>query len=154
MSQKQRAKPKPWPNVYPRFNSAGQITSWMVDCAGKDRLRFSFKTKAEADGKADLLKIQRKNEGEAAFLFSAADRIDAQAALDLLKPHGASLRQAASFYVRNIAVIQREKAVGEVLTELLAAKVKDESSERYQKDLRHKLEMFAGGCTVCEPIDS
>jgi integrase/recombinase XerD len=144
MSQKQRATPKVWPNVYPRFNSAGQITSWMVDCAGKDRLRFSFKTKAEADGKADLLRIQRKNEGQAAFLFSAADRIDAQAALDLLKPHGATLRQAASFYVRNIAVIQREKTVGEVLTELLAIKVKDESSKRYQKDLRLKLEMFAG----------
>lgn len=143
MSQKRRAAPKAWPNVYPRFNSDGQITSWMVDCAGKDRLRFSFKTKAEADGKADLLRIQRRNEGEAAFLFSAADRIDAQAALDLLKPHGATLRQAASFYVRNIAVIQREKTAGEILTELLAAKVKDESSKRYQKDLRLKLEVFA-----------
>ena len=142
MSQKQRAKPKPWPNVYPRFNSAGQITSWMVDCAGKDRLRFSFKTKAEAYGKVDLLRIQRRNEGEAAFLFSAADRIDAQAALDLLKPHGATLRQAADFYLRNIKVIQRQKTADEVLAELLEIKAKDESSKRYIKDLRQKLETF------------
>jgi integrase/recombinase XerD len=138
-----QAESKDWPIINPRFNAQGDITSWRIDCGGKERLRFSFKSQAEAEGKAELLRIQRRNEGEAAFLFSTADRIDAQTALDLLKPHGATLRQAADFYLRNISVIQRQKNASEVLAELLTVKVKDESSARYRKDLRLKLEMFA-----------
>ena len=71
------------------------------------------------------------------------DRIDAQTALDLLRPHGASLRQAADFYLRNGAVIQSQKTPDKVLSELLAIKSKDESSKRYMKDLRLKLEAFS-----------
>jgi site-specific recombinase XerD len=143
MAQKQHAKPKTWPNIYPRFNSAGQITSWMVDCAGKDRLRFSFKTKAEAEGKAELLRVQRKNEGTSVLDFTAADRIDAQAALKLLGPHGMTLRDAANFCLRNVATIAKAKTLDQVIPELLVLKQKDETSARYRKDLRLKLEAFA-----------
>ena len=135
-------KTKEWPQVYPRINARGQITSWRVDCGGKPRLRFAFKTKPEADGKAELLRNQRLNEGRAALDFSAADRVDAQAALERLRPHGATLRQAADFYLRNIKVIQSQKTVDKVLAELLEIKAKDESSDRYINDLRHKLETF------------
>jgi hypothetical protein len=143
MSAKNRPKIKTWPNIYPRLNAAGEITSWMVDCGGKERLRFSFKTEAEANGKAELLRIQRRNEGDAAFLFSAADRIDAQAALELLRPHGASLRDAAAFYLRNVATISTAKTVEEAMPELLVAKEKDEASQRYRNDLRLKLQAFS-----------
>jgi integrase/recombinase XerD len=143
MAQQIPSKPGEWPAIYSRCNARGQVTSWRVDCGGKERLRFSFKTKAEAEGKAELLRVQRRNEGESAFLFSAVDRIDAQAALDLLRPHGASLRQAADFYLRNVDVIQSQKTPDKVLSELLAIKSKDESSKRYMKDLRLKLEAFS-----------
>jgi integrase len=135
-------KTRDWPQVYPRINARGQITSWRVDCGGKPRLRFAFKTKPEADGKAELLRNQRFNEGRAALDLSAADRIDAQAALERLRPHGATLRQAADFYLRNIRIIQSQKTLDTVLAELLEIKAKDESSTRYIKDLRHKLETF------------
>jgi integrase len=135
-------KTKEWPYVYPRINARGQITSWRVDCGGKPRVRFAFKTKPEADGKAELLRNQRLNEGRAALDFSAADRIDAQAALERLRPHGATLHQAADFYLRNIKVIQSQKTADRVLAELIEIKAKDESSARYIKDLRHKLETF------------
>src|SRR6516165_9084463 len=52
------------------------------------------------------------------------------------------LRQAADFYLRNIKIIQCQKTVDQVLAELLEIKAKDESSARYIKDLRHKLETF------------
>jgi hypothetical protein len=143
MPAKIAPKMKTWPNIYPRLNAAGEITSWMVDCAGKDRLRFSFKTKAEAEGKAELLRIQRKNEGASVLDFAAADRIDAQAALELLRPHGATLRAAAAFYVRNVTTISAAKTPAEVVTELLEAKEKDEAAPRYRKDLRLKLKAFS-----------
>ena len=135
-------KAKDWPYVYPRINASGQITSWRVDCGGKPRVRFAFKTKPEAEGKAELLRNQRFQEGRAILDFSAADRIDAQAALELLRPHGATLRQSALFYLRNIAVIQNRKTADEVLAELLEVKAKDENSPRYLKELRLKLRMF------------
>jgi integrase len=139
----QDPKPKVWPAVYPRYNSAGEITSWRVDCGGKSRLRFSYKTKAEANGKAELLRLQRENEGNSILDFQAADRIDATDALDLLKPHGVTLRQAADFYLKNIAVIRSNKTIEEAVTELLTVKAKDESSKRYAKDLRLKLSSFS-----------
>ena len=52
------------------------------------------------------------------------------------------LRQAADFYLRNIKIIQCQKTVDTVFAELLEIKAKDESSARYIKDLRHKLETF------------
>jgi hypothetical protein len=142
-NSKIKARKKEWPQVYPRFNTSGEVTSWRVDCGGKPRLRFSFKTKAEADGKADLLRNQRLNEGRAILDFSAADRIDAQAALELLRPHGATLRDTATFYLRNVATISTAKTVGEAIPELLTAKEKDEASPRYRKDLRLKLQAFS-----------
>jgi hypothetical protein len=142
-SKRTARKTKEWPYVYPRVNARGEITSWRVDCGGKPRLRFAFKTKAEADGKADLLRNQRFNEGRAILDFSAADRIDAQAALQLLRPHGATLRDAANFYLRNISTISTAKNVSDVIPEILAVKAKDEASPRYQKDLRLKFQAFA-----------
>jgi site-specific recombinase XerD len=142
-SQRITRKAKEWPYVYPRINAKGQITSWRVDCGGKPRVRFAFQTKAEADGKAELLRNQRFNEGRAILDFSAADRIDAQAALELLRPHGATLRDAANFYLRNIATISTARTTAEASKELLAFKEKDEVSLRYRKDLRLKLEAFS-----------
>jgi site-specific recombinase XerD len=142
-SRRTRRKVKEWPQVYPRYNAKGEITSWRVDCGGKPRLRFTFKTKADADGKAELMRNQRFNEGRAILDFTAADRIDAQAALDLLRPHGATLREAAQFYLRNVATISGAKTAGEALEELLSLKEKDEASPRYRKDLRLKLQAFA-----------
>ena len=145
MSRKSRRiarKTKKWPYIYPRINANGEVTSWRVDCGGKPRVRFAFKTKREAEGKAELLRHQRFNEGRAILDFSAADRIDAQAALELLRPHGATLRQAADFYLRNIKVIQSQKTADRVLAELLEIKAKNESSQRYIKDLRFRLGAF------------
>jgi integrase len=142
-------KTKEWPYVYPRINARGQITSWRVDCGGKPRVRFAFKTKPEAEGKAELLRNQRFQEGRAILDFSAAERIDAQAALERLRPHGATLRQAADFYLRNIAVVQSQKTADKVLAELLEVKAKDENSQRYLKDLRLKLQTFVRDFPDC-----
>ena len=59
--------------------------------------------------------------------------------MELLKPHGISLREAAQFYVRNIKLIREPKAVGEVVDEMLHFKAQDDRRPRYLKDLRHKL---------------
>jgi hypothetical protein len=115
--------------------------SWMVDCGMMDgkRIRFFYKTRGEAEGKANLMRIKRRNEGEDAFTMVGRDRIDAETALDLLRPHGVTLRQAAEFYLDNNDVIQAEKSFAQVVTELLHAKDQDGKSVRYLQDMKNRL---------------
>jgi integrase len=103
------------------------------------RVRFAFPTKELAEGKASLMKTTRNREGEGPFALLKFDRSDAQSALELLRPHGISLRQAAEFCVRNIKVIREPKSVSEVTEELLRHKEQDGRRQRYLEDLRLKL---------------
>jgi site-specific recombinase XerD len=136
-----RTQKKSWPIIRPRKNAHREIISWMVDAGmmnGK-RVRFFFKTRRDAETKADLMRVARTNEGIEAFGLSGRDRIDAQSSLDLLSPHGVTLRQAAEFYLSNIEIIKSAKTFSEVLSELLASKKQDGKAARYLQDMRNRL---------------
>jgi site-specific recombinase XerC len=132
---------KSWPLIRPRKNQLREIISYMVDGGmmnGK-RVRFFFKTRRDAEIKAELMRDARENEGIEAFGLAGRDRIDAQASLELLRPHGVTLRQAAQFYLDNIEVIKTAKTFSEVLVELLAMKEQDGKAARYLQDMRNRL---------------
>jgi integrase len=131
-----------WPLIRTRKNPAGDVTSYTVDCGimGGRRIRFSYKTKAEAEGQAALMRIKRLNQGEDAFTMAARDRADAEAGLEMLKPHGVTIRQAAQFYLDNVDVIQNAKTYSQTLAELLRAKEQDGKSARYLQDMRNRLQ--------------
>jgi site-specific recombinase XerC len=103
------------------------------------RVRYFFKTRRDAEAKAELMRVARTNEGIEAFGLTARDRIDAQTSLDLLKPHGITLRQAAEFYLSNIEIIKSAKTFSQVLSELLSAKKQDGKAARYLQDMRNRL---------------
>jgi integrase len=121
----------------------------MVDCGtirinGKvARERYFYELKKDAESKRDLLRVQRKNEGQAAFELQPAQRDDAKKALDLLLPHGATLRQAAQFYVEHLDVISNRMPVSDVVSELLEAKAQDGRSAAYIADIKVRLNAFA-----------
>ena len=117
----------------------------MVDCGmmkGK-RTRFLFAKKSAAETKAQQLRVQRANERTSAFSLQATDRIDAEAALALLKPLGRTVREASEFFVKNFSAIEKEIEVGALVKELITNKTKDGASARYLKDLRTRLNIFA-----------
>jgi site-specific recombinase XerC len=132
---------KSWPLVRPRSNQNGSIVSYMVDAGmmNRKRVRFFFKTRRDAETKAELMRVARTNEGIEAFGLSGRDRIDAQTGLELLRPHGITLRQAAEFYLSNIELIKSAKTFSEVLAELLTAKEQDGKAARYLQDMRNRL---------------
>src|SRR5271166_660747 len=145
MARIKGSKVRSWPLI--RYRPANPYRPWMVDCGIMDgrRVRFGFATKEEAEGKAALMRIQRKNDGDTSFSMLKYDRVDAEAAIDLLKPHKVTLLQAAEFYVANVSVIRDQKPVNAVVDELLRLKKQDGRSARYLKDLRLKLSVaFAG----------
>ena len=142
------ARPKEsWPIIRPRENKRGKIMSWMVDCGMMDgrRVRFFYKTKDEAETKAALMRVKRKNEGETSFGMSAYTLHDTKAALALLAPHNVTLKTAAEFYIANLDVIRTSKLVPEVVEELLATKEQDGRAERYIRDMCFRLNAFASG---------
>jgi site-specific recombinase XerC len=113
----------------------------MVDAGmmnGK-RVRFFYKTRQEANTKAELMRTARSNEGTDAFGLAARDRVDAQTSLELLRPYDITLRQAAQFYLDNIEIIKTSKTFSQVLVELLAAKEQDGKAARYLQDMRNRL---------------
>jgi integrase len=112
----------------------------MIDCGmvnGK-RIRYGCRTKSEAEQKAAELRTQRKAEGENSLAPARLDE-DARQALEILKPHGATLVAAAKFYVANLEVIAYPKLVGDSIDELIKAKTQDGASARYLEDLHTRL---------------
>jgi integrase len=145
-----------WPILREYRYTSGKSV-WMVDCGlsqvnGKaKRERYFYELKKEAETKRDLLRTQRENEGRTSFELSPAERADAKAALDILRPHGLNLRQAARFYVENLDVLGSEKLVQEVVKELLEVKKQDGRSDRYIRDIRVRLSAF-GSAFADRPI--
>ena len=87
--------------------------------------------------------VKRANEGNSAFDISQEMRIDATAAMKLLAPYGVSLRDCATFYVRNHGIAKGDKTIQQIVDELLAAKTSAGMSPKYLKDLRIRLNIFA-----------
>ncbi|HXO97077.1 MAG TPA: hypothetical protein VN857_10885, partial [Chthoniobacterales bacterium] len=141
--------PNQWP-ILREYQYPSGKSVWMVDCGltqinGKPkRERYFYELKREAETKRDLLRTQRENEGRSSFELTPADRDDAKAALEILKPHGVNLRQAARFYIENLDVLESEKLVPDVVQELLATKKQDGRSDRYIRDIRVRLNAFGG----------
>ncbi len=66
-----------WPLVKKRKNR--NSTTWMVDCGMIEnrRVRYFFKSKPEAETKAEQLRLERRNVGLAAFSLTDAERAEA-----------------------------------------------------------------------------
>jgi hypothetical protein len=105
--------------------------------------RRFFRTKAQAETEADQLRALRRDAGASALSLSAADRIDAEAALSLLTPHHRTLREAAEFFIKHLGIVESAKKVSELVDELVVNKLRDGASARYVKDLRSRLNIFA-----------
>lgn len=107
------------------------------------RQRFFFKTKLEAETKAEQLRIAKKNVGEAAFSIPEKLRVEAIEAAKLLEPYGHSLLDAVKFYLPHLQLQNKTVIWNQFVNEFLAAKDADGASGRYLQDLTNKLLCFA-----------
>src|SRR5512145_497211 len=95
------AKRPKWPRVTRRKNSGGSI-SFCVDMGriGGRRVRKFYKTRQEADTYAEQQRTLKLNQGTAAFSIDDKLRIEAVEARRLLLPYGASLIEAAKYFIK------------------------------------------------------
>ena len=106
-------------------------------------MRFVRKTKTDADRKAAELRVARQNEGRDALTLPKQLRIDAGKAGALLKPYGASLADAARYYVDHCLKFREAPPVKEVVVRLLADTETAGRRDRTLRDLKGRLEGFA-----------
>jgi len=142
-------------DLWPKIRWEDDEEAWRVDTRlnGKGHQKFfaiKRMTKARAFEQAlayaDAQRTQRKNEGDDAFSLTAARRIDATAVFDRIAASSTpnlTLREMADFWFKHHAVATGNKTVREVIEELLASKKDAGLSEKYLKDLRTRLGIFA-----------
>jgi integrase len=131
-----------WPKIRLVRHKNG-AKAWLVD--GRVRgigERFFFKSKGEAETKADQLRTTRANEGLSAVNFPEKLRIEADECARALEPFGKTLRDAVNFYLPHLRASNRTCTFTAMTSELLDAKGRDGASKRYLGDLRSRLGQF------------
>lgn len=102
---------------------------WMVDARTKTGGKRTFhKTKTDAEGQAALEKVKRVNEGTSAF----DDRE--------LSQYGWSVQQAIRFAVEHLRKQAHSVTIDHAVDELIAQKKAGGKTDRYQRDLRNRLD--------------
>ena len=143
VSAKER-KRKEWPRVREAVNNGAKV--WLVDARrdGQGK-RYFYTTAAEADAKAEQLRIQVVNEGTAALSMPLDLRAEAIECHEKLKAAGATLREATAFFLKHAKPAGGERTVAELVSEFLAAKTKAGRRDTYLDVQRYVLEnVFAG----------
>jgi integrase len=105
--------------------------------------RKTFSRREEAMQYAELLRVQKANQGNAAMAISAALREEAVAADAILKPFGVSLVEAAKEVATRLSLVKKSRDVAGVVEDYLSAITADGHRERYIQDLRSRLGRFA-----------
>ena len=141
-TRKPKSKPS-WPPIlqreYPSGKTAFQIAV-MVD--GK-RIRESFKTRAEAEARAQEIHAMRQREGAAAFALPMEHRVEAAKSLEKLKPYNATINEAVDYYVEHVLVYRNAPTVREIVAKLIEEKEKANKRPATLIELKHRLGHFA-----------
>src|SRR5262249_30725851 len=118
--------------------------AYMLDARiGGTGQRLFYKSRQEAEAKAQQLRIARKNQGADAVQFPERLRTEAIECSEKLAPFKKSLRDAVNFYLPHLLAENRTCAIKELVDQLIQARKTDGGSSRYLEDLRGRLGMFA-----------
>ncbi len=127
MSSEKPEKPKKpkkadWPKIRPAIHKNG-TAAWLVDARidGKGE-RLFFKTRAEADTKAALLRVARKNEGDAAFSIPEDLRVEAGRCMERLAPYGKTLTEAVDYFLPYLERTAKPRAIEMLIEEAVSEK--------------------------------
>jgi len=140
MNKPKRARQ--WPAIYTQKNRSGQPT-YYVDLRAVGRGRVGFSTRQQAQTYAELARVQRANQGVAAFTLPTDIRLDAVRANEILAPHNVSILEAAKYYYKHVLAFKNVPTVQEIVDRYIADSIARNLRRRTIGDLRHRLNTFA-----------
>jgi integrase len=116
------------------------LQHWAIDglprLNGKRQRKF-FRTKEAAERALASVKVKLRKEGEKALLITDTLRIEAFDCFKLLKPYGASLKDAVRFYIAHHEAASKSCTVE--LDEYLKIQRLKRRSDRHIADLKYRL---------------
>jgi integrase len=138
MSNTKRAK-KQWPRIYTIPREGRQV--YQVDLRAVDGGRPIFDTKEAADTCAEQARIARNNE-DISFFFALPQQVklDAVKGHEILRPFGASLIDAATYYKTKYLVFKTAPLIKDIVARLIKDKTDANKRPRTLSDLRHRLQ--------------
>lgn len=141
---KSKAKQR-WPRIQKVAHRNG-TTAWLVDARirGKGE-RLFFKTKAEADTKADELRIRKMNEGVNGFDLPDSIRAEAKTCVAKLAEVGATISEATEFFLKHAKPTHGKKTISVVIEEFLRVKAQAGRKPSYLSVQKYVLDSVFGG---------
>lgn len=107
------------------------------------RTRKFFATRTEAETWLRRTIARMRKEGEVAIHMPERLRVEAISCSEKLKLKGKTLTEATEHFLAHLDAIQRTCTVEALIQEFKGSKEQDGASESYQRDLRHRLGIFA-----------
>ncbi len=108
-----------------------------------NRIRETFKTREEAETRAEQIRIAKKNEGTAAFSLSPDQRAEAGKCLADLQPYGVSLTEAVSHYVDHVLAYRNAPPICDIIQRMIADAKTAKRRARTVQDLQHRFARFS-----------
>ncbi len=138
-----RCRKPSWPRILHRHLPSGN-DQWRIDTVvDGNRVYESFKTEADAIGRAWQLHDELQNTGDAGFNLSMAQRVEAGKAFKMLAEYpDASLLDAITYYIGRKLRFGKSPTVAEGV-ETLVAEITPRRGKRTVDDLRCRWRKFA-----------
>jgi integrase len=142
-SKSKRSKSKPaWPPILRRKYPTGQV-AYMVACmVNGNRIRETFKTREEAETRAEQIRIAKRNEGTAAFSLSPDQRAEASKCFADLQPYDVSLTEVVNHYIDHVLACRNAPTISEIIQRMIADAETAKRRARTVQDLKFRLERF------------
>lgn len=147
MKDGQEMKPKrtgrsQWPRIKEARHKNG-TKAWMVDARIDGRgERLFFKTKVEAETRAEQFRVTRKNEGATGIAIPDKLRVDAIECARLLDPLGVSIREAVDYFITHARPSGGIRQIAPIVDEFLRAKKDANRRPEYLRVQRYILSKF------------
>jgi integrase len=136
-------KKKPtWPKIYP-FTYPSKLKGFMVDLRAVGGRRPVFPTKIEAETRAEQARIEKANQGTAAFALPLSVKLDASKANAMLAPHGVTILEAAKFYQKNVLAYKTAPTIREIVQLYIDERKQGGRRPDTIRDLKHRMGTFA-----------
>ncbi len=139
---KSKSKPS-WPRILRRVYPSGQVAYQIGVMVNGIRTRETFKTRDEADTRAEQMRVARQNEGTAAFSLATDVRVEAAKGTEMLRPYSATITEACQYYVDHVLRYRTAPSIDEIVEKMIADAGKANRRPDTIAELRQRLGQFA-----------
>jgi len=138
MSKTKSKRANQWPSIYRQKNRSGQY-SYYVDLRAVGGGRPAYSTEQEAKARAEQARIQKGNEGVAAFSLPDFVRVDAARAYQILAPHNVTILEAARYYDKHVLAYKSAPPVKEIVNLYIDEAIANNRRPKTISDLKSRL---------------